>query len=123
MNLSAILTEREWAVLSKIAIGNASKEAANELGISTKTVDNHIQHIKEKVECQKNTELSVFWFCLKFNISIDEVKRRAISTFFFLIMCFQITCISEVMIRPRLRNEIREEASARRGNEDLFKLS
>src|SRR5438552_18424517 len=43
------LTDREVQVLRLIARGLTNKEAANALDVSVKTVDNHLQHIYEKL--------------------------------------------------------------------------
>ena len=47
--LPAGLTEREIEVLRLVARGGSMKEIGRALGISPKTVDNHIQHIYPKI--------------------------------------------------------------------------
>ncbi len=44
-----LLTERERQVLSLLAEGSTSKEVAQRLGLSTKTVENHRARILEKL--------------------------------------------------------------------------
>jgi DNA-binding NarL/FixJ family response regulator len=43
------LTDRELEVLGRIGAGKATKEIAGQLGISTRTVEAHRAHIKEKL--------------------------------------------------------------------------
>ena len=45
------LTDREVEVLRLIARGHANKQVAVELGISTKTVGRHVEHIYAKAGC------------------------------------------------------------------------
>lgn len=43
------LTDREIEVLRLIARGRSNRQAATRLGVSPKTIDNHVQHIYEKI--------------------------------------------------------------------------
>ena len=54
------LTEREREVLRFLALGNSNKEVASELGVSSKTVETHRQHIMEKLECHSIADLTRF---------------------------------------------------------------
>ena len=47
--LVAGLTQREVGVLVQVARGSTTKEIGRELGVSPKTVDNHIQSIYAKL--------------------------------------------------------------------------
>jgi HD-GYP domain-containing protein (c-di-GMP phosphodiesterase class II) len=58
--LPADLTEREIDVLRHIARGGTMKEVARALGISPKTVDNHIQHIYPKLEVKTRAGAVLF---------------------------------------------------------------
>jgi DNA-binding CsgD family transcriptional regulator len=51
------LTEREIQVLNLIASGKSTKETADELFISTKTVDTHKAHILDKLGLKNTAEL------------------------------------------------------------------
>lgn len=53
----ADLTKREKEVLSLVANGKSNTEVANELFISTKTVDTHKTHILEKLGLKNTAEL------------------------------------------------------------------
>jgi DNA-binding NarL/FixJ family response regulator len=51
------LTDRELQVLQLIGSGLPTREIAERLHISTKTVDSHREHIKEKLRLESATEL------------------------------------------------------------------
>ena len=46
---SKILTKREYEVFSKLILNKTTKDIANELGISEKTVRNHISNVIQKL--------------------------------------------------------------------------
>lgn len=75
------LGDRELEVVRYIAWGASQKEVADQLGISPRTVDNTVRHVKEKLKLQKSTELSAWWFCTTFGISFDlsPLKRRIVA--------------------------------------------
>jgi len=52
----ALLTDREREVLDLIARGRANKEIADQVGISTHTVDNHVRHMFEKLQVHTRAE-------------------------------------------------------------------
>ncbi|MEX2127758.1 MAG: HD domain-containing phosphohydrolase [Xanthobacteraceae bacterium] len=58
--LVAGLTEREIDVLRLIARGQSMKEIARSLGISPKTVDNHIQHLYAKIAVKTRAGATLF---------------------------------------------------------------
>ena len=51
------LTDREYQVFRLMAEGRATKEIAQQLQISKKTVDSHVEHMKEKLGCANKTGL------------------------------------------------------------------
>ena len=51
--------ERETALLA--AAGRSNKEIAAQLGISVRTVENHLQHVYEKLGISARTELPKAW--------------------------------------------------------------
>jgi DNA-binding NarL/FixJ family response regulator len=51
------LTDREFEVFRLIGFGKSTREIAKELHLSTKTVDVHRGHIKEKLELKDATSL------------------------------------------------------------------
>ena len=56
----ADLTEREIEVLRLIARGRTSSETARELGIQTKTVGTHIEHIYAKIGASNRSVATLF---------------------------------------------------------------
>ena len=54
------LTRRELEVLKLLATGNYNKEIAEELGISERTVKNHVSKIFKKIEVTDRTQAAVF---------------------------------------------------------------
>lgn len=51
------LTQREIEVLKLLALGKSNKEVANDLGISTRTVEAHRLNIRHKSNCFKLSDL------------------------------------------------------------------
>jgi DNA-binding NarL/FixJ family response regulator len=56
----AQLTERELEVLRLIARGHSIKQMAQQLTISPKTIDTHIQHIYEKIGVSTRAGATLF---------------------------------------------------------------
>lgn len=54
------LTRRELQVLKLLAVGSYNKEIAEELGISERTVKNHVSNIFKKLEVTDRTQAAVF---------------------------------------------------------------
>jgi len=54
------LSDRELQVFSLIARGYGTIEIASKLGLSTKTIDTHKEHIKIKLHCNTSQELRQF---------------------------------------------------------------
>ncbi|MCC2592646.1 response regulator transcription factor [Tessaracoccus sp. OS52] len=53
------LTEREAQVLSGIAAGHSNPEIARELGLSLKTVQNHVSHVLTKLQVRDRTQAAL----------------------------------------------------------------
>lgn len=83
MNLSARLSKRESQVTQLIAWGATKKDVANSLHRSIRTIENTCRNIFEKTGVTKVNELSAWFFCHEFNISIDlsplKQQRAAIT--------------------------------------------
>lgn len=56
---AAELTEREAQVLSLIADGRSNAEIARELGVSLKTVQNHVSHVLAKLQVRDRTQAAL----------------------------------------------------------------
>lgn len=50
------VSEREYAVLEQLAMGQSNKEIARSLGISPNTVKSHVAHLYTKLAVSKRTE-------------------------------------------------------------------
>lgn len=51
------LTRREKEVADLVARGYSAREAAEDLGVSTRTIEKHLEHIKRKLEVDKKSQL------------------------------------------------------------------
>jgi len=54
------LTEQEYVVLAHVAKGQRNAKIADELSISTRTVENHLYHIFDKLGVSSRTEAVVY---------------------------------------------------------------
>ncbi len=54
------LTQREGEILQQVAAGLANKEIAHRLGISERTVKNHLSNIMEKLHVNSRTQAAVY---------------------------------------------------------------
>ena len=54
------LTDRELEVLQRVGAGQGTKEIAEDLGVSHKTVESHRLHIKEKLGLKNASEMVRF---------------------------------------------------------------
>lgn len=74
---SGNLTERETEILKLVALGNASKEIADKLNISTHTVVTHRKNITEKLGIKSISGLTVYAILNKIidtnELSIDDL--------------------------------------------------
>jgi len=60
---AAELTSREREVLQQVAEGKANKQTATELGISTKTVEKHREHLMKKLGIHNTAGLTRYAIC------------------------------------------------------------
>jgi DNA-binding NarL/FixJ family response regulator len=68
------LTERELSVLQLLANGLLNKQVASHLGISTRTVERHCDHIYAKLGVKSRTEAVVRGISAKF-IQVPDVRN------------------------------------------------
>ena len=71
MNAKAELTKREHQIAKLIAWGATKKDVANKLHIAYCTVETHVKNIFAKTGCTKANELSAWYFCTEFKISLQ----------------------------------------------------
>ncbi|HEV7205729.1 MAG TPA: response regulator transcription factor [Jatrophihabitans sp.] len=55
---AAVLTERETEVLRNVSTGQSAKQIAERLGVSYRTVQNHIQNTLQKLQLHNRVELT-----------------------------------------------------------------
>jgi DNA-binding NarL/FixJ family response regulator len=70
-------SEREIEVLERIARGGSNKEIADELGISTQTVKNHISSILRKLSLSDRTQAVLYALRRGWIDPPDEIKMTS----------------------------------------------
>lgn len=65
------LSKRELEVSELLVFGATCKDVANSLFLSVDTIITHKKNIYRKLKICKETELSKWYFCRRFNISIN----------------------------------------------------
>lgn len=86
MRTDAALAPRETEVAELLAWGASKKEVADRLDISVHTVENTARNIFFKIDIQKATELSVWWFCTKLSVPFEMSPLRRSAMALFLLM-------------------------------------
>lgn len=109
MNVTAQLTKRELEVAEYLAWGASKKEVSDLLPqkkgkgpISVRTVEVLTKSIYEKLGIQKVSELSVWYFCTHYNISLDlsPLKRRVATMSLLLLVALMEVTTSSDFVRP-----------------------
>lgn len=59
-DIISTLTNREVEVLKLVAVGDSNRDVANALGISERTIKNHISNIFKKIDVSDRTQAAVF---------------------------------------------------------------
>lgn len=112
MRQDAGLTRRELQYAELMAWGGATKEVADRLQVSIRTVENTLKGIYRKIGIQKVTELAVWWFVTHHGvpISCDPWKRQMVAIFFLvLILPKEFGLIDLDMLRCRSGRRARVE--------------
>ena len=120
MNLTATLTKRESQIAELIAWGLTKKEVATKLFISPRTVENTARSIYEKTGVTKANELSAWYFCSRFKISLDmSPLRRSVVAVGLLLLLIprEIIPNNDEMVRVRTRT-VQARAGRARGRRD-----
>lgn len=120
MNLTATLTKRESQIAELIAWGLTKKEVATKLFISPRTVENTARSIYEKTGVTKANELSAWYFCSRFKISLDmSPLRRGVVAVGLLLLLIprEIIPNNDEMVRVRTRT-VQARAGRARGRRD-----
>lgn len=109
MNVTAQLTKRELEVAEYLAWGASKKEVPDLLPqkkgrgpISVRTVEALTKSIYEKLGIQKVSELSVWYFCTHYNISLDlsPIKRQVATLSMLLLIAFMEVTSNSDFVRP-----------------------
>lgn len=121
MKAEGVLTKREAQIAELLAWGAAKKEVADHLNLSPRTIENTARNIYQKLEIQKATELSVWYFCTHFNISfeLNPIRRTIIAVIFMItILPYEISGNDIYKRTNRRRNTRIEVRAPRRRRED-----
>lgn len=134
MNTEARLTPRETELAELLAWGATKKEAANYMGISTRTAENFARTLFEKAEVNSVGELSAWWFCRNYKIPLSEnpipehmevfkisLKHKLMALALFAILAPKDLINPGDMIRTARRSTVQRSATrARRNNSDYI---
>ena len=109
------LTKQESRVLELIAWGAAYKEVPELLStekekeISVETVKMHVKNIKAKLGLSKINEMSAWYFCHRFNISMDlsPLKKKIVSLCLLVVLLPSLVDTSDQYVRTRTRARAR----------------
>jgi len=129
MDLTAQLTKRELEIAEFLAWGASKKEVPDLLPrkkgkgpISVRTVEVLTKSIYEKLDIQKVSELSVWYFCTHYNISMDlsPIKRKLITLSLLLLVAFTEVMSSTDFVRPASARATRsgQRCGSRRSRKD-----
>ena len=72
MNIEAKLSKREAEIAEWIASGRRSKEIADSLYRSIRTIENTAANIRRKIEVSNSVEVCVHWFVKTHNIPLSQ---------------------------------------------------
>lgn len=127
------LTKREEQVAELIAWGASKKEVPDLLPvkpgrkpIAIRTVENTVRNIYSKLGIQKSNELSAWYFCTHYNISLNlSPLKRKIAAFCFLLVIIPAEIYSSnSFVRPATSRAMRARSgrNGRRKNESTLDL-
>lgn len=108
------LTVAEKRVLGRSTIGEASKEIANDLGLTENTVNTHLNNIKAKVKEKtgkgyKLAELRFLFLCEIVGEHSEEIKKIIAATTCALLLFTYGTSLSNLEDKRRGRIRRREQ--------------
>ena len=104
MNLQAQLTKRQEQVAGRIVVfGEAKKQVADKLDISTKTVENTVDSIYKRLQVNSIGQLCTWWYATKLNIPLDKIYSTALSLFFICLVCVNEINTDDTAVRVRSR--------------------
>lgn len=134
MDRTFTLTKREEQIAELIAWGASKKEVPDLLPvkpgrspIAIRTVENTVRNIYSKLGIQKANELSAWYFCTHFNISLNlsPLKRKIVAFCFLVVMIPAEIYSANSFIRPATSRAMRARPGrkgGRRRNESTLDL-
>lgn len=123
------LTNREREIAELLAWGASKKEISEHLFISVRTVENHTRNIFEKTQCKSVNELSAWWFCSTYHISMNFSPRKTMLSLlvFMLISLMQLFGITDDALKPtqtaRTARTVRTQNVRRAGRKNESELT
>ena len=121
MNLSATLTKREDQMAIGVVLGLCKKEMADELNISTRTIEATIRNAIKKIDGKKSVDLAVFWMVKHFSIPIDALPKSITALVFLILFSgFEIYSGGNALRTSRIRRARTEETRARSSKRNEF---
>lgn len=113
----AKLTEYQYEITRRLAWGETQKEVALFFGVSRHTIDNTLRKIFQKTEVTKVNELSAWFFCTEYNISMDLsplTRQRIAQACMVIILFFDVSAFNGQFLPVRRARRARTEICARR---------
>ena len=110
MNINAKLAPKQLQIAELIAWGATAKDCSNILKKSLNTITNTIRRIFEITEVTKSNELSAWFFCTHFNISMDlsPLARKKVASILLLFVILQLFNPNEFNMRTRRAKRARK---------------
>lgn len=103
------LTTREEEILRLHSIGLTPDEIADKLYRSRETIRKTICNIKIKLNLQKASELTAYYWCEAFGTTLEEQKRNILKSLFCLLFMVSITNMDYSCRRQRNRRHSKLE--------------
>lgn len=108
------LTKREVQIVERIAFGFSTKEIADEICRSERTVVNTIQSVYNKLHIRRSyNALTAWYYITKFNLEIDGIplKNRIIAIWFFFLILPNTLNLEDkqVQLKRLARRNIKKE--------------
>jgi len=116
------LSKRENQIAELVAWGATKKEIANMLFITEDTVENHVKNIYAILDIHSVGQLSSWWFCTHYQISIDlsPLKKKLIALcMLVIILPAEIASATNVARLTRTNITLAPRPVARRAKREL----
>jgi DNA-binding CsgD family transcriptional regulator len=99
-----MLSLRESQILQLVAIGQTPEEIGDKLFISPGTVRKTICNIKQKLNLQKATELTAFFWCNLFHVDFAEKRKQILSATLSVMILIAGSFLDSRRLRHRQRH-------------------